>query len=165
VIPTDGQEKAASSREQGAAGTDSMAAVAPDDPYANYSALIDSVESGAVAPLRGSWLLSLYERKGRIERRQDLPPEAFWTAAELRTIVERAKAHFGDDDTACLAAFGRLFTALSYRWLAKGEPDPDGFHLERVANFLYSYLGPGRPKVGWLGGDIRVDVFGVHAAQ
>jgi hypothetical protein len=113
VIPTDGQEKAASSREQGAAGTDSMAAVAPDDPYANYSALIDSVESGAVAPLRGSWLLSLYERKGRIERRQDLPPEAFWTAAELRTIVERAKAHFGDDESAGLAAVGRLFTALS----------------------------------------------------
>jgi hypothetical protein len=133
-------------RARSSSGTDSMAAAVPDDPYANYSALIDSVESGAVAPLRGSWLLSLYERKGRIVRRQDLPPEAFWTAAELRAIVERAKAHFGDDESAGLAAVGRLFTALSYRWLAKGEPDPDGFHLERVANFLYSYLGRGNPK-------------------
>ena len=32
------------------------------------------------------------------------------------------------------------------RWLAKGSPDPDGFHLERVANFLYSFLGRPHPK-------------------
>ena len=25
--------------------------------------------------------------------------------------------------------FGVLFVALSYRWLSRGDPDPDGFHL------------------------------------
>ena len=43
-------------------------------------------------------------------------------------------------------ALGYLFNSLSYRWLAKGQPDPDGFTLERVANFLYSFLGRPHPK-------------------
>ena len=43
-------------------------------------------------------------------------------------------------------ALGFLFNALSYRWLAKGQPDPEGFTLERVANFLYSFLGRPHPK-------------------
>ena len=116
-----------------------------DAPYSDFEALIASVESGAVAPLRGSWLIGLHERGGRLRRRQDLPPEAFWTASELRAILDTAKAHFGDE-VAARAAVGHLFCALSYRWLAKGSPDPDGFHLEIVANFLYSYLGRPHPR-------------------
>ena len=41
---------------------------------------------------------------------------------------------------------GWFFGGLSYRWLAKGQPDPDGFTLERVANFTYSLLGRPHPK-------------------
>ena len=114
--------------------------------YDDYEELLRTVESGAVAPLKGSYVLELYESGGRIKRRQEMPAEAFWTAAELRAIVEAARRHFGDDREAARAALGHLFNALSYRWLAKGQPDPDGFHLERVANFLYSYLGRGNPK-------------------
>ena len=117
-----------------------------DAPYSDFEALVHSVESGAVAPLRGSWLLKLYESGGRLQRRQELPPEAFWTAAELRAILSAAQARFGDDVEAAHAALGHLFAALSYRWLAKGSPDPEGFHLELVANFLYSYLGRAHPK-------------------
>ena len=92
-------------------------------------------------------LVEFAKQEGAVlKRRQELPPEAFWTAAELRAIVEAARRHFGDDREAARAALGHLFNALSYRWLAKGQPDPDGFHLERVANFLYSYLGRGNPK-------------------
>ena len=115
-------------------------------PFDEYDELLRSVESGAVAPLRGSWLLALYEAGGRLKRRQELPDRAFWTAAELRSIVDAARQHFGLGTEAAKDALGHLFNALSYRWLAKGQPDPHGFHLERVANFLYSYLGWGNPK-------------------
>ena len=50
-----------------------------------------------MAPLRGSGLLELYEQGGRLQRRQDLPPEAFWSAAELRAIVDAVKRHFAHD--------------------------------------------------------------------
>ena len=108
--------------------------------YFGFEALIESVASGAIAPLRGRYLLELRARGGRIVRRQDLPAEAFWTAAELRELYAAATAALGDGDERD-EALGLLFAALSYRWLAKGEPDPDGFHLERVANFLASYVG------------------------
>ena len=107
-----------------------------DGPYEGFDAILRSVESGAVAPLKGSWLLALYEGGGRLRRRQELPKEAFWTADELRAIFDAAHRHFKEQPEAANAALGLLFAALSYRWLAKGQPDPDGFHLERVANFL-----------------------------
>ena len=87
-------------------------------PFDEYDELLRSVESGAVAPLRGSWLLALYEAGGRLKRRQELPDEAFWTAAELRAIVYAARQHFGLGTEAAKDALGHLFNALSYRWLA-----------------------------------------------
>ena len=79
--------------------------------YSGLQALLDSVASGAIRPLKGRYIIELDERGGRLQRRQDLPPEAFWTAAEL----ERVARALGDD-------FGMLFVALSYRWLKKGDP-------------------------------------------
>ena len=98
--------------------------------YFAIDALLESVESGAIAPLRGRWLYDLHQRGGRLARRQDVPAEAFWTAAELR----REAARLGED------AFGPLFVALSYRWLSKEHPDPDGFHLRIVAEVVGLYL-------------------------
>ena len=80
---------------------------ATDDSFAkydDYEELLRTVESGAIAPLKGSYVLKLYESGGRIKRRQEMPPEAFWTAAELRAIVEAARRHFGDDREAARAA-------------------------------------------------------------
>ena len=113
--------------------------------YFDVDALLDSVESGAIAPLKGRWLVQLHKDGGRLRRRQDLPPEALWSAAELRALA----AALGDD-------FGVLFVALSYRWLSKDHPDPDGFHLKIVAEVaaLYlnlvgpSYLGPDKYPSG-----------------
>ena len=90
--------------------------------YFDVDALLASVESGAIAPLRGSWLVKLHEQGGRLKRRQDLAPEAFWSAADLR----KAARKLGKE-------FGVLFVALSYRWLTKDHPDPNGFHLAIVA--------------------------------
>jgi len=97
--------------------------------YFDVEALLESVESGAIAPLKGRWLVELHEKKGKLRRRQDLPREAFWSAAELRKLA----AALGDD-------FGLLFVALSYRWLSKDHPDPKGFHLKIVAEVAALYL-------------------------
>ena len=55
--------------------------------YFTVDALLESVEIGAIAPLRGRWLFDLHRRGGRLVRRQELPAEAFWTAAELREVA------------------------------------------------------------------------------
>ena len=71
-------------------------------PHFGPDALLASVESGAIAPLRGSWLVDLEARGGRVQRRQDLPPEAFFPADELRRLTEA----LGDD-------YGLLYVGLS----------------------------------------------------
>ena len=97
--------------------------------YFSVDGLLDSVESGSIAPLRGRWLAALGSGDTLV-RRQELPAAAFWTAAELRETA----AKLGDD-------FGVLFVALSYRWLTKEHPDPDGFHVSTVASVARLYLG------------------------
>ena len=115
----------------------SAAAAASDNPYFGVETLLKSVESGAIAPIKGTWLIGLHKRGGRLARRQDLPPEAFWTADELRRVA----LALGDD-------FGLLFVSLSYKWLTKvrkgrdpDHPDPNGYHLGIVASVVELYLG------------------------
>ena len=71
-----------------ALGFDGAAAVRLAQPQPDFyflkEALLDSVASGAIAALRGRWYVALRRRGGRLRRRQELPAEAFWTAAELR---------------------------------------------------------------------------------
>jgi Ran GTPase-activating protein (RanGAP) involved in mRNA processing and transport len=109
----------------------SVASAAAPNPYFDVETLLASVESGAIAAVKGTWLVGLHKRGGRLSRRQDLPPEAFWSACELRRVAWA----LGDD-------FGVLFVALSYRWLTKQHPDPDGFHLGIVASVAELYLNP-----------------------
>ena len=71
-------------------------------PHFGLAALLATVESGAIAPLSGQWVVALHERGGRLLRRQDLPPEAFFPADELRRLTEA----LGDD-------YGLLFAGLS----------------------------------------------------
>ena len=97
--------------------------------YFDFDRLLESVESGAIAPVRGTYVIELQASGGRIARRQDLPPPAFWTAEELRAVFNRVSQHFGAQS----AELGLLFVALSYRWLSGPHPDPDGFHLEHIA--------------------------------
>ena len=58
------------------------------DDYCGFEALLKSVESGAIAPLSGRWVAELQARGGKLKRRQDLPPEAFFPAEKLRRLVE-----------------------------------------------------------------------------
>ena len=75
-----------------------------NDRYFTPAALVASVASGAVALLRGRWLVELQRSGGRLERRQDLPAEAFLDVEELRRLI----AALGDD-------WGLLLVAISYR--------------------------------------------------
>ena len=96
-------------------------------PFFTAEGLVASVASGAIALLRGRWIVKLCKRGGRLERRQDLPPEAFLHVDELRRLI----AALGDD-------WGLLLVAISYRWLTKEHPDPDRFPLPPITT----------PKVG-----------------
>ena len=116
-------------KTEAGAGTRDTETPAPRPPHFGPEALLASVESGAIAPLRGRWLVDLEARGGRVQRRQDLPPGAFFPADELRRQVEA----LGDD-------YGLLFAGLSYRWLSKDNPDPDGFHLKIVAAVARVYM-------------------------
>ena len=71
-------------------------------PHFGPEALLASVECGAIAPLRGRWLVDWEARNGRVQRCQDLPPEAFFPADELRQLTKK----LGDD-------YGLLFAGLS----------------------------------------------------
>ena len=116
----------------------SSQAPAASQPYFSPDALLASIESDAVWPLKGSWIVKLHKNGGKLARRQDLPKEAFWTHKELRDLVGKIGNHqhlvHGGID------WGLLFVALSYRWLSQAHPDPDGYHLKRVATAASLYL-------------------------
>jgi hypothetical protein len=141
-----------------ASGAAPMPAAVGADKYFGCEALLETVESGAIAPLSGRWLVQQWEAGGgrfpeherdsdghptpkvktpgspstfRLARRQDLPPEAFVPPATLRRWV----GALGDD-------WALVFVALSYRWLSAAHPDPDGFHLAIVADVARHYMQP-----------------------
>ena len=89
-------------KAEAGAGARDAGTPAPRPPHFGPEALLASVESGAIAPLRGRWVVDLDANDGRLERRQDLPPEAFFPADELRRLTEA----LGDD-------YGLLFAGLS----------------------------------------------------
>ena len=98
-------------------------------------ALLDTVASGAIAPLKGSWLVALEARGGKLARRQELPSEAFFSAVELRRLVEG----LGDD-------YGLLFVALSYRHAPVfGSNSPDSRSMPPT--LIRGPRGPCRPQV------------------
>ena len=85
--------------------------------------LVPAVQSGALAPLRSSYLKRLVESGEALQKRQDLPEAAFWDVAAFKRLTESER---------CMVS---IF-ALSYRWLTAEHPDPDGFHLSKVVAFL-----------------------------
>ena len=87
--------------------------------------LLDAIASGAIAALKGSWLVALRERGGAIRSRHEMPTDAFWSAVELRRLAEA----LGDEHC------GLLFVAFS------PSPDPEGELLTMVAQTAKLYLG------------------------
>ena len=93
--------------------------------YFKVQALLDSVASGTLLPLKGTYVVWLHKSGGRIRSRQDMPPEAFFSAAELYRLVKA----LGDD-------WGVLFVALSYRWIVPTaiELQPGSARVEHSAS-------------------------------
>ena len=91
--------------------------------YTTAEGLVPAVQSGALAPLRSSYLKHLVESGEALQKRQDLPEAAFWDVAAFQRLTESGVCMFS------------IF-ALSYRWLTAEHPDPDSFHLSKVVAFL-----------------------------
>ena len=115
--------------------------------YFDPEALLESIANGSIALVRGRWVVAHFEAGGKLMRRQDLPPEAFFTVDELRKLV----AALGDD-------WGLLFVAISYRWLTAIHPDPDAFHLNIVAKVAKLYL-KSEKDMGMFSCSLLVDAF------
>ena len=72
--------------------------------------------------VKGSWLLEMNKGGCRVERRQELPEEAFWTVQEaLDKLADHHK---------------KFLFVLSHRWLQDGHPDPHRHHLTIVCRLL-----------------------------
>ena len=123
--------------------------------FFKFNALIESVSSGAIKPLKGSYVLQLWRSGARaIERRHCHPPSAFWSAHELQATLEAIKSVFGVERAA--RVFGSLCVSFSYAWVGTDHPDPYGFHLNHVGQMAASYLEEGSPVAA---------IFGRLAAQ
>ena len=76
---------------------------------------------GTIRLLSVDWLLA-QPASFILRRRQELPEAAFLPVASVTGALER-----------------RTVAVLSYRWLSKEHPDPDGFTLRRVVHFLRTH--------------------------
>ena len=56
--------------------------------YTTAEGLVPAVQSGALAPLRSSYLKHLVESGEALQKRQDLPEAAFWDVAAFKRMTE-----------------------------------------------------------------------------
>jgi len=102
--------------------------------YAKYhtnEALIEALDEGSTALLRGDWLVRWSQGGHLLPRRQDLPETAFWNVEDL----EVAKSTIRDVHTSQEINV----IAISYCWFSAEHPDPDGVQLQLIASALEAY--------------------------
>ena len=75
--------------------------------YTTAEGLVPAVQSGALAPLRSSYLKHLVESGEALQKRQDLPEAAFWDVAAFQRLTE--------SECACVYPFSPCRTAGSRR--------------------------------------------------
>jgi len=125
------------------------------DRFRKLDALLESIRSGAVRPLRGSHIIKRAKAGQPLLRRQELPGEAFYDYDDLMRLLQKLRDKYGSEDTVEIkkiealggvaaadirtekrggdTRFMSLLHALSYRWITKDHPDPECFHLRIVA--------------------------------
>ena len=89
---------------------------------------VEVLEAGVIRILKSSWLVK-QPREYRIQRLQEILEEALMTP-------QCAADSFGSD---------KALSMLSYGWLSKDHPDPEGFHLAIVQQY-YRRLGSDVPE-------------------
>mmetsp|Transcript_22794 Transcript_22794/g.65717 ORF Transcript_22794/g.65717 Transcript_22794/m.65717 type:complete len:840 (+) Transcript_22794:97-2616(+) len=95
---------------------------------AELESLESAIGSREVVLIKGSWLLEMGQHGTPLPRRQDLPGEASWDAAEL---MKRLHGMW--------AGMAPPLVAISYAWLTEGHPDPQCFHLRQLGPLLTAY--------------------------
>jgi len=107
-------------------GAAHMKVTSPSDTIGG-SVIKKGLADGAVKLLSAKWLLS-QPADFKLARCQDLPKEAFIPPGEAREMFEDSHVlHMN-------------ILVLSYPWLSKAHPDPSGFHLQRVVQYLKAYM-------------------------
>eukprot|EP00386_Alphamonas_edax_P000058 GDKI01000147.1.p1 GENE.GDKI01000147.1~~GDKI01000147.1.p1 ORF type:complete len:645 (+),score=70.11 GDKI01000147.1:116-2050(+) len=107
---------------------------ATKDSYHDLNLLDRLIKTGAVALIHGKWLLQYYENNlGKLPHRQQLE-QAQAGAGSGGCIVgwEEWERFKGLENTKILV--------VSYPWLSEDHPDPDSWHLERVATYIHTHL-------------------------
>ena len=96
------------------------------------------IESGSIALVRGKYLMHLADTGQPIPRRQDAPPSAFWPRDEAAALFRRSQTEMRKPgpDLAGLLFLGLFLVAFSYCWITPTHPDPEGYHLKRIAGIL-----------------------------
>jgi len=99
--------------------------------------------SGAYVLIDAQWIVDCAANGGVLVHRQALPKEAFISLADL---IEAS------------GEYGLKVIALSYPWLSKEHPDPEGANLRRVAQALKAILNDTQPRAHYPNG-LRFGVF------
>lgn len=97
-----------------------------------YFTELDSLELAVVgedvALVRGSFFEHLAQTGGTLPRRQDMPKEAFWDPMRLIQGLQQS----GNQPMP-------LLVSVSYCWLTRWHPDPEGFVLHSLVPLLQAY--------------------------
>ena len=91
-------------------------------------ALYDATENGVIAWVSVEYLKSISDGGGLLPKRQNVPRDAFLTVEEVENQA--------------------LFV-LTYRWLTREHPDPNGFYLKQVVEVLKKERAHPRDGVFW----------------
>ena len=112
--------------------------VKPLKQYLGADSVLQTILTGEVAPLHGTFIMKLFESGKPLVRRQELPEEAFFSYDDLLLIREglhENRIGTNDDygrimgEADADTEFMEIFHTLSYRWLDKVHPDKELFHL------------------------------------
>lgn len=86
------------------------------------SPLAAVIESGDIGLVRGAYFEECWEQGRPFEFRQNIPAHYFWPGPEAVDLWEK---------------HGKCFLViLSYGWLSKSHPDPERFHIRRLARVI-----------------------------
>jgi len=116
---------------QGASLGDSADGIPPEE-HLRYFTDLDSLELALVGEdvvmIRGTYLERVAAENGVLPRRQDLPDDAIF---DPTTLINGLQGHENVPTP--------FMVSLSYTWLTKEHPDPEGFHLQNLAPLLKAF--------------------------
>ena len=106
--------------------------------------------------LQGARITGLAESGDIIQKRQNVPPDAYWDAGGVMDNAEKEERRVQEGEYSGSHAYPmrvgedtRFLFAASYRWLEPSHPDKAGHHLRVISRVLQKY-GGGKGKLAAL---------------